>query len=120
MKNLLCIAFILTLLTFGCSNEDGNLSLKTTDTNSAFKFEAKYPESKTAGLEKYVDSILKKELPLGRNIDLFVNLNGNDKFNLKAKMGWLEINFDKKNTSLDSYMEVKKLASDIGKKLAEK
>ena len=113
------IAILFTALSFGCRNSGGHLSLSTTDNDTNFKFEAKYAESKTARLEKYLDSALDNELPLDQHIDLFVNLNGSDKFNLKAEKGWLVINFDKRNNSLSGYMKVKKLADGIKEKLRE-
>lgn len=115
--HLIAILFIAS--TFGCRNGGGHLSLSTTDSDTNFKFEAKYAENKTAKLEKYLDSALDNELPLDQHIDLLVNLNGSDKFNLKAQKGWLVINFDKRNNSLSGYMKVKKLADGIKEKLTE-
>jgi hypothetical protein len=113
------IAILFVALGFGCHSGGGYLSINTTDTNAAFKFEVKYAENKTAKLEKYLDSALSNNLPLNQNIDLFLNLNATDKFNLKAKKGWLEINFDKRNSSLTGYMKVKKLTEGIKQKLTE-
>jgi len=119
MKSILySIAILFTALGYGCHNSGGHLSLSTTDNNTDFKFEAKYDEAKTAKLEKYLDSALNNELPLDQNIDLFVNLNGSDKFNLKAQKGWLEINFDKRASSLAGYLKVKKLTDGIKAKLS--
>ncbi len=120
MKNIFySIAILVAALGFGCRNGESHLSVSTIDNQSDFKFEANYAESKTGKLEKYLDSALNNELPLDQHIDLFVNLNGSDKFNLKAKKGWLEINFDKRNSSLAGYMKVKKLTEGIKKKLTE-
>jgi hypothetical protein len=120
MKNIIySIAILVATLGYGCHNSGGSLSLSTWDTNTSFKFEAKYAGDKTGKLEKYLDSALNNELPLDQNIDLFVNLNGSDKFNLKAKKGWLDINFDKRNSSLSGYMKVKKLTEGIKQKLTE-
>ncbi|WP_316828179.1 hypothetical protein [Pedobacter miscanthi] len=120
MKNIICsIVILVTTIVFGCHNGEGNLSLSTLDNSTGFKFVAKYDENKTDKLEKYLDSTLNNELPLDQNIDLFVNLNGSDKFNLKAKKGWLVIDFDKRNSSLAGYMKVKKLTEGIKKKLSE-
>ncbi|QIL38884.1 hypothetical protein G7074_06070 [Pedobacter sp. HDW13] len=113
------IAILFAALTFGCRNSGGHLSLSTTDNDTNFKFEAKYAENKTAKLEKYLDSALDNELPLDQHIDLFVNLNGSDKFNLKAQKGSLSISFDKRNSSLAGYMQIKKLTEGIKKKLTE-
>jgi hypothetical protein len=120
MKNIFySIAILLSTLGYGCHNSGGYLSISAIDTNTDFKFEAKYAEAKTGKLEKYLDSALNNELPLDQNIDLFVNLNGSDKFNLKAKRGWLVIDFDKRNSSLAGYMKVKKLTEGIKQKLTE-
>lgn len=120
MKNIFfSIAILFAALSFGCHNGEGNLSVSTIDNQSDFKFEAYYAESKTGKLEKYLDSALNNELPLDHHIDLLVNLNGSDKFNLKAKKGWLEINFDKRNSTAAGYMKVKKLTEGIKKKLTE-
>ena len=120
MKNIFySIVILVTALSFGCHGGGGYLSISTQDTNSSFKFEAKYAENKTAKLQKYLDSAFNNELPLDQHIDLFVNLNGSDKFNLKAKKGWLEINFDKRNSYLAGYMKVKKLTEGIKNKLME-
>jgi hypothetical protein len=120
MKNIIySIAILLSTLGYGCHNSGGSLSVSTMDNNTDFKFEAKYAEDKTGKLEKYLDSALNNELPLDQNIDLFVNLNGSDKFNLKAKKGWLIIDFDKRNSSLAGYMKVKKLTEGIKQKLME-
>ncbi|MBO9672821.1 MAG: hypothetical protein J7577_05230 [Sphingobacteriaceae bacterium] len=120
MKNIFySIAILVAALSFGCHRSSGYLSISAQDTNNSFKFEASYADGKTAKLEKYLDSALNNELPLDQHIDLFVNLNGGDKFNLKAKKGWIEINFDKRNSSLASYMKVKKLTEGIKKKLTE-
>jgi hypothetical protein len=116
---LYLIAILFAASSFGCRSSGGHLSLSTTDNDTNFKFEAKYAESKTARLEKYLDSALDNELPLDQNIDLFVNLNGSDKFNLKAQKGWLVINFDKRSNSLSGYMKVKKIADGIKEKLRE-
>ncbi|TCC96882.1 hypothetical protein EZ449_22080 [Pedobacter frigidisoli] len=113
------IAILFASLGYSCQNRSGNLSLNTTDTNSAFRFEANYAEDKTAKLKKYLDSALNNELSLDQDIDLLVNLNGKDKFNLKAKQGWLQIDFDKQNSSLNGYVKLKKLTEGIQKKLVE-
>lgn len=120
MKNIFySIAILVVALSVGCRNGEGHLSVSTIDNQSDFKFEANYAESKTDKLEKYLDSALNNELPLDQHIDLLVNLNGSDKFNLKAKKGWLEINFDKKNSSLAGYIKVKKLTEGIKSELME-
>ncbi|WP_293785726.1 hypothetical protein [uncultured Pedobacter sp.] len=120
MKNIFySIAILFTALSFGCHSSGGYLSVSTIDNQSDFKFEANYADSKTDKLEKYLDSALNNELPLDQNIDLFVNLNGSDKFNLKAKKGWLEINFDKRNSTAAGYMKLKKLTEGIKKKLTK-
>ncbi|RBQ02800.1 hypothetical protein [Pedobacter miscanthi] len=120
MKNILySIAILFTFLSFGCHGGGGYLSIKTKDTGTFFNFEAKYADSKTGKLEKYLDSALNNELPLDQNIDLLVNLNGGDTFNLKAKKGWLVIDFDKRNSSLAGYVKVKKLTDGIKQKLSE-
>ncbi|MGN7989260.1 hypothetical protein ACTJKC_18075 [Pedobacter sp. 22226] len=120
MKNIFySIAILFTVLSCGCHGGGGYLSISTQDTNNSFSFEARYAEGKTAKLEQYLDSALNNELPLDQNIDLFVNLNASDKFNLKAKKGWLEIGFDKRNSSLAGYMKVKKLTEGIKQKLSE-
>lgn len=120
MKNILSIiAILFATLSFGCHSDEGHLSIKTQNTGTSFKFEANYAASKTDKLEKYLDSALNNELPMDQNIDLFVNLNGDDKFNLKAKKGWLEIDFDKRTSSLAGYVKVKKLTDGIKQKLSE-
>ncbi|RZK18466.1 MAG: hypothetical protein EOO86_10115 [Pedobacter sp.] len=121
MKKII-YAIMISLASFGysCKNGHNNLSLNTIDTNTDFKFIAKYDEDKTGKLEKYLDSALNNQFPLDENIDLFVNLSGKDKFNLKAKKGILEIDFDKRNSSLESYIKVKKMAKGIQKQLMEK
>jgi len=111
------IAILVTALGYGCHNSGGHLSLSTLDNTTNFKFEAEYDENKTGKLEKYLDSALNNELPLDQNIDLLVNVNGSDKFNLKAKNGWLVIDFDKRNSSMAGYMKVKKLTEGIKRKL---
>ncbi|MEH3111887.1 hypothetical protein [Pedobacter terrae] len=114
MKNIFySIAILFTALSFGCHNGEGHLSVSTIDNQYDFKFEANYADSKTDKLEKYLDSALSNELPLDQHIDLLVNLNGTDKFNLKAKKGWLEINFDKRNSTAAGYMKLKKLTEGI-------
>ncbi|WP_145857138.1 hypothetical protein [Pedobacter suwonensis] len=120
MKNIFySIAILVVALSFGCHNGEGHLSVSTIDNQSDFKFEANYAENKTDKLEKYLDSALNNELPLDQHIDLLVNLNGSDKFNLKAKEGWLEINFDKRNSTAAGYTKVKKLTEGIKNKLME-
>ena len=120
MKNIIySIAILFTALGYGCHNSGGYLSINATDNDTSFKFEAKYAEDKTSKLEKFLDSALNNELPLDQNIDLFVNLNGSDKFNLKAKRGWLVIDFDKRNSTMAGYMKVKKLTEGIRQKLTE-
>lgn len=114
------IVIFLSSLGYSCKNGHGNLSLNTIDTETGFKFIADYDEDKTGKIEKYLDSALNNELPLDQNIDLLVNLNSTEKFNLKAQKGRLEINFDKRNSSLAAYMKVKKLTKGIQKRLLEK
>lgn len=121
MKILLYItSILLASFSFGCKTKGGNLSLKTVDTNTAFKFTAKFDEAKTRQLNEYLDSALNNKLPLEQNIDLLVNLNGEDIFNLKANSGWLEINLDKRNTSMAGYMKVKKLTEGIQEIMTKK
>lgn len=106
-------------LTFGCNGSAGHLSVSTMDSNSELIFKADYPEEKTGKLEKYLDSALHNDLPLDQNIDLFVNLNGTDKFNLKATSGHLEIVFNKKGNSQGSYLKIKHLTENISNTLTE-
>ncbi|WP_316797495.1 hypothetical protein [Pedobacter agri] len=118
MKILLyATAIVLASFSCGCKIGGQNLSLKTVDTSTTFKFTAEFDEAKTDKIEKYLDSALNNELSLNQNIDLLINLSGNDKFNLKAKKGWLEIVFDKRNSSSAGYMKVKKLTEGIQGKL---
>lgn len=106
-------------LTFGCNGNAGHLSVSTMDSNSELIFKADYPEEKTGKLEKYLDSALHNDLPLDQNIDLSVNYNGSGKFNLKATKGHLEILFNKKGSSLNSYLKIKALTEGISNKLSE-
>lgn len=118
-KLIYLIATIFIPLSFGCNGSAGRLSVSTMDSNSELVFKTDYPEEKTAKLEKYLDSTLHNDLPLDQNIDLFVNLDGSEKFNLKATKGHLEILFNKKGSSLGSYLKIKRLTENISNKLIE-
>ncbi|SER06867.1 hypothetical protein [Pedobacter rhizosphaerae] len=120
MKNLIYILILMTIMSYGCHRGGDHISLNTINTRNTFRFEAMYPEKKTAKLEKYLDSVLHNDLPLDENIDLFVNIGSAEKFNLQAKKGWLTITFDKKNSSLAGYYKVKRLTEGIGKEIKEK
>ena len=120
MKAKLFLLTLFTALASACTMQGDHLSLNTIDTNTAFKFEAKYSKDKTDKLEKYLDSALNNELPLNQDIDLIVNLNGKDKFKIKAQPGRLEINMDKRNSSLKGYLKLKKITEGIGKRLTGK
>jgi len=117
MKNLLYLNILMALIATACRDE--SLLLRTTDTGQKFTFEAQYSKSKTSRLEKYLDSALHNDLALEQNVDLVIPLNANEKFNLKAKSGWLEINFNKQNSSLNGYLKVRKLTEDIQRVLKE-
>ena len=111
---------MLLSISFGCHTNNSNLSIKVKDSGTIYSFEARYPESKTGMLETYIDQELNNELPLDQHIDLIVNLANGEKFNLKASKGILKIEFDKKNSSVRGYIEVKKLAEGIKNRLSEK
>jgi len=113
------IALTFILLSFGCNFKGHNLSLSTSDTNKEFRYKADYPAEKTGKLEKYLDHELNNDLPLDQNIDLSVNYNGSEKFNLRATKGHLEILFNKKGSSLRSYLKIKALTEGISNKLSE-
>jgi hypothetical protein len=107
-------------MSYGCHIGDDNISISTVDQATDFHFEAKYPGNRTGKLEKYLDSALKNDLPLDQNIDLLVNIGSSEQFNLKAKTGWIDITFNKKNSSLAGYIKVKQLTEGIGEKIMEK
>jgi len=116
MKTLFySIITMIVLVGSACKSSKGNLSLRTTDTTNEFKFVAEYDTEKTPELKNYLDSALNNSYPLDKDIDLYVNLNGKDKFNLKTKEGFLEIDFDKRNSSPAGYIKVKKLTEGIQK-----
>lgn len=121
MKNLIYgMAMLFSAVAGGCHNSQGNIALSTVDTQTNFKYKAQFDEDKTTKVQQYLDSALNNELPITQNIDLFVNLNGKDKFNLKTKKGWLEISFDKRNSSANGYAKLRQVTEGISKRLMEK
>ncbi|PWS27430.1 hypothetical protein DHW03_07415 [Pedobacter yonginense] len=113
--NKLCY-YIVTLviaLSIGCNINRDHLSVSTMDSPSKLIFKADYPKEKTGKLEKYLDSVLHTNLPLNENLDLLINLDGADKFNLKASSGHLEIALNKAGSSDKNYLKVKRLTESI-------
>ena len=120
MKNLtFCLSLLVMVLTFGCRNNNSHLSLKTSDTKTTFAFEATYPLSKTDKLERYFQKEINNELPLGQFVDATVSLSSGEKFHLKATEGNLIIKYNKVNSSLEGYVNVKKLTENISKILRD-
>ncbi|MDN3585172.1 hypothetical protein QWY86_00730 [Pedobacter aquatilis] len=118
MKTLTyCLSCLLVVLTFGCRNNNSNLSLKTSDTKTTFAFEATYPVSKTDKLETFFQKEINNELPLDQFVDATVSLTSGEKFHIKATEGNLKLEFDKVHNSLESYKKVKNLTEDISKVL---
>ena len=114
------IAISLASFGYGCNNSKGNLSLNTTDTNTSFKFSAEFDEDQNYKVEKYLDSTLNVRLNMTEKIDSLINLSDEDMFRFKAKNGFLEIDFDKRNSSFNGYMKVKNLAEGIQNSLTSK
>ncbi len=119
-KNIFAILLSAITLSFGCKNNDTNLSINVKDSKTDFTYDAVYPESKTRKLEKYIAHQLNNELPMDQNIDASVNLVNGEKFNLKATKGILKIYFDKKNSSVTGYIKMKKFTDGISTILSER
>jgi len=120
MKNLtFCLNLLVMVLTFGCRNNNSHLSLKTSDTKTTFAYEATYPLSKTDKLETYFQKEINNELPLDQFVDATVSLASGEKFHLKATEGNLIIKYNKVNSSLEGYVNVKKLTENISKILRD-
>jgi hypothetical protein len=118
-NNIYAIALLAIILSFGCSFNRSHLSVMINDGYAEYTFEAIYPESKTAKLERYLKHELNNELPLDQHIDLMVGIANGEKFNLKATKGNLKIRFYKRKGSVTGYIKIKNLVEGLREQLTE-
>lgn len=119
-KIIFAIAFLAIILTFGCENNDSNLSIRVKENETTYTYDAVYPVSKTEQLEKYIARELKNELPMDQNVDATVSLVNGERFEIKATEGVLQVQFDKRNSSVTGFIKMKKFTDGIGELLSEK
>lgn len=121
MKNILyAIVILLITISSGCKENDSNLSIAVKDTATEYTFDAAYPLHSTGKLETYLNKEFANELSLTQRLDTAIVLPGGERFTLMANKGVLNIKFDKKNSTVTSYIRVKKLADGIASVLTEK
>lgn len=119
-KVIYTIVLLVITVTLGCKSNDSNLSIRVKDTETEYTYNAVYPVSKTDELEKYIARELKNELPMDQNIDTKVSLLKGEEFRMKATEGALQIQLDKRNSSITGFIKLKKFTDGISKLLAGK
>jgi len=121
MKKIIYSIMLLTItLGFSCKTNNSNLSIRVKDTETTFSYDAVYPVSKTDKLKSYISKELSLNLPLKQKVDANVNLPGGELVKIKATEGLLNIQFDKRNNSVKSFMKIKKFTDGISEILSEK
>ena len=83
----------------GCQRNENNLSIKTTDTDTIYKFSASFGEGKVAQLQAYLNTALNSKVSFDHGRNQNIKLNNKDHFILKSTAGSISINFDKKINS---------------------
>lgn len=121
MKKIIYIITILVItLTFGCKSNDSNLRIRVKETEAEYTYNAVYPVSKTDQLENFVARELKNELPMDQNIDTKVSLVKGEAFRIKASEGLLQVQLDKRNSSITGFIKMKKFTEGISAVLSDK
>ena len=103
----------------GCQSNENNLSIKTTDTDTIYKFSASFGEGKVAQLQAYLSTALNSKVSFDHEGNQNIRLNDKDHFSLKSTAGSISINFDKMINSPAGYTKLKTLAAGIQNKLRE-
>ena len=119
-KVIYTILLLVIAVTLGCKSNDSNLSIRVKDTETEYTYNAVYPVSKTDELEKYIARELKNELRMDQNIDTKVSLLKGEEFRMKATEGALQIQLDKRNSSMTGFIKLKKFTDGISAVLGSK
>lgn len=112
--------FLTITLGYSCKTNDSKLNIRVNDTDTAFIYDAVYPVSKTKKLEDYISKQLGKALPVDQKVDATVNLISGELFKIKATEGALSIQFDKRNSSVTNFINIKNFTDGISEILSEK
>lgn len=118
-KNIYAIMLLTIMLGFGCKTNNSNLNIRVKDTDTTFIYDAVYPVSKTERLKNYIAKQLRDDLPVDQKVDATVNLPGGELVKIKATEGAIRINFDKRNSSAESFIKIKKFTDGISEILSE-
>ncbi len=112
MKKLLT-TLLISFSLFGCQNQT-KISEKLTD-NLIYRFEAKYPNSKTKEVQKILSEHLKDSgmsfVNKGLNADM--KLGNGMSFYIKSEPSILKIVFDKSKNSEEDYLKMKDMCQEI-------
>ena len=121
MKKIIYAIMLLTItLSYGCKTNDSRLNIRVKDTETALTYDAVYPVSKTVKLEGYIAKQTGKELPVDQKVDATVTLLSGELFKIKATEGLLNIHFDKRDNSAESFIKIKKFMDGISEVLSDK
>lgn len=118
-KQFILIALAILLTAFGCrfSNGDGNQSISVSRNDHAYRFKASFPERKSDRIFRYVENTLHADNLISSEMDGVVKLKQGHQFQIKAASGRIEIAFDKRNNSPQSWRQLEQLCMGIKKEL---
>ena len=107
------IAFFCCMIT-SCKHH--GISLKYTESRSYYSMDAWFNENRTRALEEYMDDQIGKRNHISfvnSGIDGKIGLDDHTTFFIKKVPGHLKIELNKRENSVDGYMEIKNLCEGI-------
>ena len=127
MKRITILTLSLLSLALACCNSgrststavsNGQESVKISDNDNTYIFEASFDEEKTTDVLQYINEAVKPNSIFSsqdERIDARASLSDGGVIDLKARRGELTLTFDKKANSEDAYHRVKELGEGVMK-----
>lgn len=120
MKKYLLIIGACALLGFGVvrhiSTSDDTV-IKVSETKETYHFSASFEEKRTMKVYRYINRSIKPNglfVSEDDRLDVTTELSDKTRFHIKADKGELEISFNKRENSKESYERIKRMCGELG------
>lgn len=117
MKNLFPVFCVLVICTtiIACRFPGDNTSISYSEQGNYFEMKARFRETKTAQVERYLDNQLSVGTMSFRNtlIDADITLDDHSTFYVKKSPGYLYIKFDRDQNPEEVYHRIKAICEGI-------
>lgn len=121
-KSITSLCILLLIAVSSCLNKKNDISVTVSESGTIFKFSARFPEDKTARVEKIMaENLSPNTIMTGgtKHIDATITLDDKTNFYMKSEPGDLNIEFDRYKNTKSSYERIRNMCEEIKTSLAK-